>query len=74
MYMKLLERILLRFLLNNKITMEITGFDMDAFAKAIDQELKARLETVECIVFEDSGMISDAQKVASIQNLFRREF
>ncbi len=71
MYMKMLERILLRFLINNKIKMEITGFDMEAFSKAMHRELLEQLETIECIIREDEP---DSDKITSIKLLFDREF
>lgn len=68
------EKILLNFLRGSKIKMEITGFDMEGFEQALNQELRRRLETIECIAFEDNSILSDTKKVACIQNLFKREF
>mgnify|MGYP006922450487 CR=1 FL=1 len=44
----------------------ITGFDMEGFQKALNDEGKRRLELVEQIVFEDDDLISDAQKVPTM--------
>lgn len=71
MYMVLLERILLRFMLNKKVKMEVIGFDTDAFSKAMHRELMERLETIESIILEDG---SDTSKVRAIKLLFEREF
>jgi len=68
------ERTLLNFLQNSKIEMEINGFDMEGFEETIRQQLKWRLEMIECIIFEDDDIISDAEKVASVKELFHREF
>ena len=70
MYMKMLERILLRYLVNSKVKMEITGFDMKEFSKAMHLELKELLETIESIILEDAP---DSNKVTSIKILFERE-
>ena len=70
MYMKMLERILLRYLVNNKVKMEITGFDMKEFSEAMHLELKELLETIESIILEDAP---DSNKVTSIKILFERE-
>jgi len=68
------ERTLLNFLSRSKIKMEITGFDQDGFSKAVQQESKRRLDMIEYIISQDSGIVSDAEKIASIKQLFRREF
>lgn len=70
MYMKMLERILLHYLVNNKVKMEITGFDMKEFSEAMHLELKELLETIESIILEDAP---DSNKVTSIKILFERE-
>lgn len=71
MYIRMLERILLRFLINNKIKMEITGFDMNGFSKAMHREMKELLETIEAIIEEDAP---DSDKVTSIKVLLEREY
>ena len=68
MYMKMLERILLRYLINNWIKMEITDFDMDGFSKAMHREMGELLETIEAIILEDAP---DPDKVISIKELFQ---
>jgi len=72
--MNYFERTLLSFLSRSKIKMEITGFDQDGFSKAVQQESKRRLDMIEYIISQDSGIVSDAEKIASIKQLFRREF
>ena len=74
MHMKMLEQILLRYLLDSKIKMEIAGFDMDGFQQAVRQRSKCRLRMIEDIVFTDDDIASDAEKVESIKLLFQREF
>ena len=73
MHMKMLEQILLRYLLDSKIKMEI-GFDMDGFEKAVHEEGERRLEMIEYIAFTDDDIISDTEKIESIKQLFRRGF
>lgn len=74
MHMKMLEQILLRYLLDSKIKMEITGFDMDGFEKAVHEEGERRLGMIEYIAFTDDDIISDTEKIESIKQLFRRGF
>lgn len=71
MYIKMLERILLRYLINNRIKMEITDFDMDGFSKAMHREMGELLETIEAIILEDAP---DSEKVISIKVLLEREY
>lgn len=68
--MNYFEKMLLAFLLNSKIKMEVTGFDMDGFEKLLHQELKRQLESIEYIVFSDD-FTSDAERVQSIRELFQ---
>lgn len=68
--MNYFEKMLLAFLLNGKIKMEITGFDMDGFEKLLHQQLKRQLESIEYIVFSDD-FTSDAERVQSIKELFQ---
>lgn len=70
MTMNYFEKMLLAFLLNGKIKMEITGFDMDGFEKLLHQQLKRQLESIEYIVFSDD-FTSDAERVQSIKELFQ---
>ncbi len=62
------------YLRQSQIKIDITGFDMEAFSKAMNQELKERLSTIEYIAFEDGDVMSNDEKVASIQSLFQRDF
>lgn len=68
--MNYFDKMLLGFLLNSKIKMEITGFDMDGFEKLLHQRLKRQLEEIEYIVFSDD-LTSDAERVQSIKELFQ---
>jgi len=72
--MNYFERTLLSFLLDSKIEMEINGFDMEGFEETIQQQLKMRLEMIEYIIFEDDDILSDAEKVASVKELFQHKF
>lgn len=68
------ERTLLNFLNESKIEMEIRGFDMDSFERALHQEFKSQLELIEYIVFQDEIIESDTEKIASIKRVFQNEF
>lgn len=68
------ERILLSYLRNSKIKMEITGFDIKEFEKALRQEAKYRLDMVADIVYEEDDLMSDAEKVAALRELLNREY
>lgn len=68
--MNYFEKMLLTFLLNSKVKMEITGFDMGGFEKLLHQRLKKQLEDIEYIVFSDD-LTSDTEKVQSIKELFQ---
>ena len=72
--MNYFEKILLTFLWDGKLEMNISGLDLDAFEEAICEESKHRLEMVEGIIFADAEFVSDAEKVESIKLLFQREF
>lgn len=72
--MNCFEKMLLNYLLSSKIKMEITGFDMDGFEKATQEESKRRLELIEQIVFEDSVKKSDTEKLKAIKLCFERDF
>ena len=62
------------YLSRSQIKIDITGFDMDAFSKAMNQDLKNRLETLEYVAFEDEGVMSSDRKIEVIQSLFRNDF
>lgn len=68
--MNYFDKMLLAFLLNSKIKMEVTGFDTDGFEKLLHQELKRQLESIEYIVFSDD-FTSDTEGVQSIKELFQ---
>lgn len=68
--MRYFDKMLLAFLLNSKIKMEVTGFDTDGFEKLLHQRLKRQLEDIEHIVFSDD-FTSDAERVQSIKELFQ---
>lgn len=68
MVMRYFDLMLLNYLRDSKIQMEITGFDMDGFEKLLRHQLKRQLEAIEYIAFADE-FISDAERVQSIRNL-----
>ena len=72
--MKVVRNILADFLRRSQLEIKVTGFDMHAFADAIQAELSGRLDMVEYIAFEDSDIVSDSEKIKSIQELFRKDF
>lgn len=72
--MNYFERTLLNFLRKSYIKVEITGFDTDAFSKALHRELRRRLDAIEYIAFDDSGLMSDAEKIATIKAYFEEDF
>ena len=72
--MNYFEKLLLTHLWDGELETKITGFDMEGFQKAVEDESKRRLEMVEGIIFADDVIVSDAEKVKAIQLLFRLEF
>ena len=72
--MNYFEKLLLTHLWDGELETKITGFDMEGFQKAVEDESKRRLEMVEGIIFADDDIVSDAEKVKAIQLLFRLEF
>ncbi|MCI9353015.1 MAG: hypothetical protein HFF58_07175 [Lawsonibacter sp.] len=68
------EKLLLNYLRDSKVKMEITGLDLNGFQDALREESKHRLELIEQIIFEDSEIISDMRKVEAIKKLFQQEF
>lgn len=72
--MNYFEKLLLTHLWSGKLETKITGFDIEGFQKAVEDESKRRLELVESIVYEDEDIISDAEKVKAIKLLFQLEF
>ena len=67
--MGILRRILIQFLQRSQISINITGFDTEAFSQALHRELTKRLDTIAYIVFEDEDMISDGEKIAAIKQI-----
>ena len=72
--MTYVEKMLLAFLQSSKIKMEIGGFDMDGFHKAVRDEGRRRLEMIESIIYLDGGLMTDAEKVSTIQQYFEEGF
>ena len=72
--MNYFEKMLLNYLRSSKIKMEITGFDMDGFQGAVQEESKRRLEMVESVIFLDGDLMSNAEKVSTIQRYFKEGF
>lgn len=68
------EKILLNQLRTGQLELKITGFDMDGFQEAVQEQGKRRLEMIEGIAFEDDDVMSDAEKIKSIKSLFQNEF
>ena len=67
--MNYFEKLLLIYLRDCKIEMEINGFDMEGFEQTLRQERKYRLEMIEELVFEDDDIMSDTEKVAALKRL-----
>ena len=67
------EKLLLNYLRDSKVKMEITGLDLNGFQDALREESKHRLELIDQIIFEDSEIISDMRKVEAIKKLFQQE-
>lgn len=72
--MNYFEKILLNYLRSGKVKMEITGFDMDGFQAVVRDESKRRLEAIEQIIFENSDMRSDTQKLEAVKLCFQKDF
>ena len=72
--MNYFEKILLTYLWDGELETKLTGFDMEGFQKALNDEGKRRLEIVEQIVFEDDDLRSDAQKVEALKRCFKNDF
>lgn len=72
--MNYFEKLLLIHLWDGELETKITGFDMEGFQKALNDEGKRRLELVEQIVFKDDDLISDAQKVEALKLCFEKDF
>lgn len=66
------EKMLLTYLRDGKLEMKITGFDMEGFQKAANEERKRRLEMIEYIAFEDTK--PDSQKIEAIKMCFQKDF
>lgn len=72
--MTYIEAMLLRYLKESKLKMEITGFDVKEFEKALRQEARYRLEEIAEIIYEDDDLMSDAEKVTAVRELLGREY
>lgn len=60
------------YISKSQIKIDITGFDLDGFAKVVTHIFKDQLENIEYIVFEDDDILSNDEKVEAIQELFRQ--
>ena len=69
--MNYFEKLLLNYLWDGQLEMKITGFDMEGFKQAVQQEIKDRLEAVEDIAFLDDDLMTNAEKVVAIKKLFQ---
>lgn len=72
--MNYFEKILLNYLWDGQLEMKITGFDVEGFKQAVQQESKSRLEAVEDIAFLDDDLMTDAEKVEAIKKLCQNNF
>ena len=73
MVMNILRKNFAEFLRKSQIKLEITGFDMDAFERAMHRDLSSRLNAIESIVREDGELLSDARKIEPIKWCFERD-
>ena len=74
MDMKILRTILAEFLRSSQIKVEISGFDMEGFSKAVHGELSRRLNDIQCLAFEDGDLMSDSEKIAAIKKCFEQDW
>ena len=65
--MGILQKNLSEFLRGSQIKLEITGFDMDGFEKAMQRDLSSRLTAIQGIVYEDGDVLSDSQKIEAVK-------
>ena len=72
--MEFFERTLLHFLSRSRIKMEVTGFDLDGFSEAMHWQLRHKLDRIEHIAFEDTAILSDAEKIAEIKACFEEDY
>ena len=67
MVMDIVRKNFAEFLRKSGIRLEITGFDMDGFERAMHRDLGGRLTAIQGIVYEDGGLLSDVQKIEAIK-------
>nr|WP_326127689.1 hypothetical protein [uncultured Oscillibacter sp.] len=72
MTMDILRKNFAEFLRGSRIKLEITGFDMDGFEKAMHRDLSSCLNDIGGIVYEDEELLSDAQKVEAVKRRLER--
>lgn len=65
--MGILQKNLAEFLRGSQIKLEITGFDLDGFERAMHRDLSSRLTAIQGIVYEDGELLSDSQKVEAVK-------
>ncbi len=63
--MKTLRLILAEFLLKSQVRIEITGFDVDKFQKAVRDEWNLELCEIESYVWNDK--LTDSEKIEAIK-------
>ncbi len=73
MIMDILRKNFAEFLRKSQIKLEITGFDMDGFERAMHRDLSGRLNNIGAIVYEDDDLLSDSEKVEAIKRCFERD-
>ena len=72
--MTAIERILFHYLRSSQVKVEISGFDMEGFSKAVHGELSRRLNDIQCLAFEDGDLMSDSEKIAAIKKCFEQDW
>lgn len=72
--MRYLDKMLLIYLSQSKLKMEITGMDMKGFEKVLYHKEKCCLEMIESIVFIDDDLMTDTEKIESIKRMYQNDF
>ncbi|MCI9556477.1 hypothetical protein AALA82_07120 [Oscillospiraceae bacterium 50-16] len=70
--MKIVHTVLAQFLQRGQVKVEISGFDMEGFSAAMQQELSSTLSDIASCAFEDR--MTDREKVEAIQARLEQVF
>ena len=70
--MKIVHTVLAQFLQRGQVKVEISGFDMEGFSDAMQQELSSTLSDIASCAFEDR--MTDREKVEAIQARLEQVF